>query len=299
MLKKMGNSAARLSCVSCAQPGKGLPCFEPGEEIFRTIPVAPYEAPPPRAPRSTHATSLAPEKVEHARGSAEETEAQGEKEERRPIVVVGDHGRQEEAVADAEEAATFDTKVWSVGELPPSKLCVQAPQEVGDDELSQVSTGTGFSGRVSASSAPNTESESESESEQNQSQAARAKLIIRKFVRRMVKGQELAVLSRKGGVATVSATLDRRLTKLTLARGHSKIGKRGIALEAVAGIAVGLEALEEVEGGALPGLDELCATLVLEGGECISFRLSDVEERDTFVLCMSMFVDGRKRSLPA
>jgi len=59
------------------------------------------------------------------------------------------------------------------------------------------------------------------------------------------------------------------------------------------------EALEEVEGGeaSLPGLDELCATLLLEKGECISFRFPDLEKRDTFVLCLSMFADGQKKRI--
>jgi len=43
--------------------------------------------------------------------------------------------------------------------------------------------------------------------------------------------------------------------------------------------------------------DSLCVTLVLESGQALGFRFSDEEERDTFALCVTMFIDSRRTDL--
>lgn len=118
-----------------------------------------------------------------------------------------------------------------------------------------------------------------------------AQLVVKGFVRSLVKGQQVTVLAVNGGVAECVASLDRKLTTLSLQRAGKKDSKkRGIPLEDVVEICVGAEACEDVE---LP-LDERCVTLMLEDGNAVGFRFEDAEERDTFALCLSMFVDGRR-----
>lgn len=122
--------------------------------------------------------------------------------------------------------------------------------------------------------------------EVNQAQA-----VVKAFVRSLVRGRVVNVLAVNGGFAECTAFLDRKLTTLSLQRGNKGDGKkRPVALEDVSEIIVG-EA-----GGAEFNLatDELCVTLVLESGQAIGFTFAGDEERDTFALCLTMFVDGRR-----
>lgn len=62
---------------------------------------------------------------------------------------------------------------------------------------------------------------------------------------------------------------------------------------------VELRDVEEIHPGAdVQGIDtpvdELCATLILTQGDCITFRLADLNARDTFVYCVLMFCNSQK-----
>jgi len=116
-----------------------------------------------------------------------------------------------------------------------------------------------------------------------------AKAVVKQFVKSYVKGQQVAILSTNGGITKCIATLDRKLTTLSIQRpGGSK--KRHIPLEAIEEIAIGTEAEDEVD---LP-LDDNCVTLLLEDGQGVGVSFCNVEERDTFALCISMFVNSRR-----
>jgi hypothetical protein len=120
-----------------------------------------------------------------------------------------------------------------------------------------------------------------------------AQQVVKNFVRTYVRGRDISVLSVNGGVALCTATMDRKLTTLSLQRSGKKDGKkRGIPLEDVSEICIGEEMGEN--GVQELALDELCVTLVLGDGSAVGFRFEDIEERDTFALCLSMFVDGRR-----
>eukprot|EP00928_Gymnodinium_smaydae_P064361 TRINITY_DN47708_c0_g1_i1.p1 TRINITY_DN47708_c0_g1~~TRINITY_DN47708_c0_g1_i1.p1 ORF type:complete len:367 (+),score=101.39 TRINITY_DN47708_c0_g1_i1:73-1173(+) len=115
-----------------------------------------------------------------------------------------------------------------------------------------------------------------------------AQQVVKDFVRTYVKGRNVAVVSVKGGSASCFLSLDRKLTTLSLQRSTKKDAKkRNIGFGEVSEIVVGAEVVD-VE---LP-LDELCVTLLLGDGQAVAFRFDDIEERDTFALCLSMFVDG-------
>merc|ERR1712232_1269400 len=112
-----------------------------------------------------------------------------------------------------------------------------------------------------------------------------ARQIVKDFVREMVKGKKMAVMKSNGSLSTVTVSLSRDLKSLKVkARGST----RAIALQ---------KDIEEIHPGAeVDGIDtpadELCATLMLASGDCITFRLNDINARDTFVYCLLMFCNG-------
>jgi hypothetical protein len=135
-----------------------------------------------------------------------------------------------------------------------------------------------------------------------QPEVSQAQAVVKAFVRSLVKGRTLRVLATNGGMAECAQTssrrcicfLDRKLTSLSLQRaGKEDAKKRAVPLEDISEIAVGAESGQEF------GLatDEMCITLILESGQAIGFRFDDDEERDTFALCLSMFVDGRREEI--
>lgn len=118
-----------------------------------------------------------------------------------------------------------------------------------------------------------------------------AQKVVADFVKRFVKGVPLKVLSVSGGEAECIATLDRKLTSLSIARSAKKDAKkRSILLADVLEICIGQDTTEETDFQ----LDDGCVTLFLNDGSAVAFRFEDDEQRDTFALCMSMFVDGSR-----
>jgi len=129
---------------------------------------------------------------------------------------------------------------------------------------------------------------------EEQAQVSDAQVVVKAFVRGLVKGRPMEVLASSGGTATCTVFLDRKLTTLSLARaGKEDAKKRNVPLQEISEITVGEES--GLEFG-LPTTD-LCVTLVLENGQAIAFAFEDEEKRDTFALCLSMFVDGRRTEM--
>mmetsp|Transcript_97095 Transcript_97095/g.274450 ORF Transcript_97095/g.274450 Transcript_97095/m.274450 type:complete len:295 (+) Transcript_97095:114-998(+) len=123
-----------------------------------------------------------------------------------------------------------------------------------------------------------------------------AQLAVKNFVRTYVKGRDMSVLSLNGGIAMCHASLDRKLSTLSLQRcGKKDAKKRGIPLEDINEICIGEEAGDDVE----LAVDGMCVTLLLQDGQAVGFRFDDIEERDTFALCLSMFVDARRSEAEA
>jgi len=167
-----------------------------------------------------------------------------------------------------------DRFISQVGELPtfgkPSKSKHDSSDLESDESLtSQVSS---FNSEFLFSSM--------------RTQVPQAKCIIKSFVKEMVKGKDVNVLAPSGDVKLCSISLNRNLDKLTIKMGSAS---RKIPLKTV----------DEIHAGANASsinhfLDELCATVVLTSGDAISFRLADMDARDTFVLCLSTFVNKQK-----
>lgn len=136
--------------------------------------------------------------------------------------------------------------------------------------------------------------EGHSGSRSDQPEVNQAQAVVKAFVRGLVKGRVVHVLATSGGMAECVCYLDRKLTTLSLQRaGKEDAKKRAVPLEDISEIAVGAESGQEF------GLatTDMCITLVLESGQAIGFCFQDDEERDTFALCLSMFVDGRRNEV--
>mmetsp|Transcript_60092 Transcript_60092/g.176344 ORF Transcript_60092/g.176344 Transcript_60092/m.176344 type:complete len:231 (+) Transcript_60092:75-767(+) len=122
-------------------------------------------------------------------------------------------------------------------------------------------------------------------------QKAEAKRIIKDFVKSMVKGKNLHVVLPNGQIRTVLASLSRALDVLKIKAGSNKEAQaRAIPLSSIDEILVGTDIgdSEACEGMETP-LDELSVTLALSSQECITFRMADIEARDTLVMCLTMF----------
>mmetsp|Transcript_57632 Transcript_57632/g.137036 ORF Transcript_57632/g.137036 Transcript_57632/m.137036 type:complete len:253 (-) Transcript_57632:100-858(-) len=142
-----------------------------------------------------------------------------------------------------------------------------------------------------------------------------AQQVVRAFVQIMVnKGQVIPVRTSNGSHMECHVQLDRQLSKLTMQRVAQRRGaalgmlrksareghevsppqltgkKREILLRRVSEIVVGLDARDAV---AIP-LDEHCLTLLLMDGQAVTFHFQELVDRDTFALCLSMFIDGQR-----
>jgi len=110
--------------------------------------------------------------------------------------------------------------------------------------------------------------------------------MVKDFVTAMVRGRKLDVVLKSGQRKKCACSLSRELDALRIRVGADE---RRIELAEVEALHAGAD-LAAVE----TPLDELCATLVLGSAEAITFRLADLSERDTFVMCLLMFVQQQQ-----
>lgn len=106
------------------------------------------------------------------------------------------------------------------------------------------------------------------------------------FVKAMVRGREMNVLSVDGQLRTCTCSFDRKLRNYNIVINKET---RSIPLIKFKEVFQGIEP----EDIATP-LDELCVTIVLESGECLSFRFKDLQERESFAMCLQIIVDGHQ-----
>jgi len=122
-------------------------------------------------------------------------------------------------------------------------------------------------------------------------QRGEAKRIIKEFVRTMVKGRSLTVVPASGNARTCFVSMSRKLDTLKIRASEKKDQQaRPIALVDIEEILVGTDVggSQACEGLETP-LDDLCVTLVLTSLDCITFRMPDMDSRDTLVMCLTMF----------
>mmetsp|Transcript_42838 Transcript_42838/g.99800 ORF Transcript_42838/g.99800 Transcript_42838/m.99800 type:complete len:235 (+) Transcript_42838:137-841(+) len=119
-----------------------------------------------------------------------------------------------------------------------------------------------------------------------QRETAKIQAEMKAFVREMVRGRQLGVIAPDGSLRTCSCSLDKRLKHFVI---ELKGSVRRIALSELTEVYQGNEP-EDIE----TPLDELCATLMLESGECISFSFEDISSREHFAMCLQILVDGQQ-----
>lgn len=123
-----------------------------------------------------------------------------------------------------------------------------------------------------------------------------AQKLVKKFVQKMVRGRELRMLSTSGRSLLCLVQLDREIRNISIQLAGKKDAKqRFVSLKSIDEICVGEDVSDDV---ALP-VDENSVTLVLEEGQAIAFQLENLEARDTFAMCMGMFVDGNRKDAEA
>jgi hypothetical protein len=110
---------------------------------------------------------------------------------------------------------------------------------------------------------------------------------MKQFVKGMVRGREMTVLSVDGQLRTCVCSFDRKLRNFSIIINKET---RTIPLSSFREVFQGTEP----EDIATP-LDELCATFVLHSGECLSLRFKDVLERENFAMCLQIIVDGHQQ----
>lgn len=115
-------------------------------------------------------------------------------------------------------------------------------------------------------------------------QVARIQSQMKAFVKGMVKGREMSVLSVDGQLRSCTCSLDRKLRNYNIVINKEM---RSIPVAKFRDVYQGTEP----DDIATP-LDELCCTFQLDSGECLTFRFKEVEEREDFANCLQNIVDG-------
>lgn len=148
------------------------------------------------------------------------------------------------------------------------------------------------SGRKDPDSTPISRQSSGSVDYENMSESEKhreAKRIIKEFVTGMVKGKEIIVVSPTGAFMDCLLGLTRELAVLKVKPKWPKDAHaRRIPLSTVDQILVGKDTgYSQME----TPLDEFCVTLVLNSDDCVTFRMTCVESRDTLAACLTMFAN--------
>eukprot|EP00419_Tripos_fusus_P025069 CAMPEP_0172719122 /NCGR_PEP_ID=MMETSP1074-20121228/75323_1 /TAXON_ID=2916 /ORGANISM="Ceratium fusus, Strain PA161109" /LENGTH=235 /DNA_ID=CAMNT_0013544441 /DNA_START=74 /DNA_END=781 /DNA_ORIENTATION=+ len=121
---------------------------------------------------------------------------------------------------------------------------------------------------------------------ERQRETERIQQAVKSFVRTMVRGQDMGAISPDGELLTCNCSLDKKLKFFII---ELKGSRRRIALSEINEVFQGTEP-DEID----TPLDELCATLELESGECLSFGFPDVPSRENFAICLQVLVDGQQ-----
>mmetsp|Transcript_59338 Transcript_59338/g.133674 ORF Transcript_59338/g.133674 Transcript_59338/m.133674 type:complete len:239 (+) Transcript_59338:94-810(+) len=158
-------------------------------------------------------------------------------------------------------------------------------QQDAEETVSVVSSRSAKSARSMGTSSSVASELIENQIPARQREKSRIQQAMKAFVRTMVRGQQLGVISPNGQLRTCSGSLDKRIKHLII---ELKGSVRRIALTEIQEVFQGKEP-EDID----TPLDELCSTLMLESGECISFTFPDVPSRENFAMCLQILVDGQ------
>jgi len=122
------------------------------------------------------------------------------------------------------------------------------------------------------------------EEEDGEAQVLALRAHVREFVLDLVQGMALSVVVEAGRTEGCRLSLATTFThfRLEAAGTGYDIPIRTVKRACPGPLAAGV--------GAPAHLDELCNTLILSNGECVSFRFSDLRKRDEFTKCINLLV---------
>mmetsp|Transcript_108563 Transcript_108563/g.248805 ORF Transcript_108563/g.248805 Transcript_108563/m.248805 type:complete len:173 (-) Transcript_108563:16-534(-) len=121
-----------------------------------------------------------------------------------------------------------------------------------------------------------------------------AQEMVKRFTKIMVHGRKMLAVTATGAVRECVCRLDRNLEVLTM---EVEGRERALPLETVKAVhsaGVDLEAARRLSSNS--HLDDMCAIVLLDADQCLSFRFKDPEVRDDFVQCMRLFTGSRRAS---
>jgi hypothetical protein len=166
-----------------------------------------------------------------------------------------------------------------------SGVAVERQKQKEDDTMSVASVASTRSNRSTLSFGSVSSSVINDRIPARQREATRIQQSMKAFVRQMVRGQQMGVISPDGQLRTCTCSLDKRLKHYVI---ELKGSQRKIPLTSIAEVYQGTEP-EDID----TPLDEFCSTLTLEQGECITFHFPDVPAREQFAMCLQLLVDGQ------
>lgn len=173
-------------------------------------------------------------------------------------------------------------------QIPPpldTRQLEKRPQQ-DDDNMSFASHQSTARSTVSRASSVNSEFLDKRIGSSRGGSTSAIKQTMKAFVKQMIKGREISVLSVDGQIRTCTCSLDRKLKNFIVEISRSS---RKIPLSTVSEVFQGKEP-EDID----TPLDELCSTMMLESGECISFRFPTEPDRESFAMCLQIIIDGQK-----
>jgi len=129
-------------------------------------------------------------------------------------------------------------------------------------------------------------------------QRTATKQMIQEFVRSMVKGRQIHVMNGAGQICIVFMSLNRELDSFKIKMSRNEKQGRHVSLGSIDEVLVGTDIghSEACEGLETP-LDDLSVTLSLNTQECITFRMADIEARDTLAMSFMMLSENARRDM--
>ncbi|CAJ1428611.1 unnamed protein product [Effrenium voratum] len=190
-------------------------------------------------------------------------------------------------LGDASQAEDFTLFMRLLSSMRRQKSKKEAPRQQAEPEDDARSEASGVSG-VSVQSAVMKKTMSTTETTEDPKQV---KKMYKMFVETMYRGRDFYILQADGRLLDVDCALTR--DKETFRMRWEGAEERRILLSAVLQLRSAKEAKALKLG--LGGLDRCCATMELEGGECITFKFGHEEACDRFILCMRILVDQKRQ----
>jgi hypothetical protein len=128
--------------------------------------------------------------------------------------------------------------------------------------------------------------------EMTKKQKQSTKMIIKDFVKAMVKGKRFFAVTPAGETKACFCALNRSLDKLQIRADEKDKRGRTLPLASIGEILVGKDKSASPSCDSLETpLDDLSVTLVLESDECLTFRMENIDARDKLASCLMMFSD--------